>query len=58
MLVYFKHIGRYWHLCSKSLTDIFRALISFIFDYLSEKGIELIQNIKNRALRCIFKLKC
>ena len=55
---------RSWHLNSKTLTNIYRALIGSIFDYsffavavVSDRSLGLIQRVQNRALRCIFKLK-
>ena len=52
-----------WHINSKTLINIYRALIGSIFDYsffsaacVSETSLGLIQRIQNRAIRCIFKL--
>ena len=52
-----------WHLNSKTLTTIFRALVGSIFDYsffsvinCSKTSLDSIERVQNRAIRCIFHL--
>ena len=50
-----------WHLNSKTLTTIFRALVGSIFDYsffsvinCSKTSLDSLERVQNRAIRCIF----
>ena len=52
-----------WHINQKTLTSVYRAIIGSIFDYsfftiadCSDKNLELLQTVQNRAIRCIYRL--
>ena len=52
-----------WHINQKTLTSLYRAIIGSIFDYsfftitdCSEKNLELLQTVQNRAIRCVYRL--
>ena len=52
-----------WHLSSKTLTCIYRALIGSMFDYsfftvanVFESSLGLVQRMQNKAIRCIYRL--
>ena len=52
-----------WRLSHRTLCNIFKALISSIFNYsfftfsnISDESLNKLQRVQNRAIRCIFKI--
>jgi len=55
---------RFWHLSTKSLSQIYSSLIESLFNYsfftkalISDSNLKLLQTIQDRAIRSIFSLK-
>ena len=53
-----------WHLSTKNQINIYKSLVGSVFYYsfltiasASESSLKLIQTVKNRAIRCIYRLK-